>query len=718
MGTVKALARPLQIDLFGPPRLRSDDEPVAFRVPPGTVSLLAYLLVQHGAPLTRESVAFALWPDADEQTARARLRWHLHTLHQSGLPTAGETPWIIGDKRTLQWNDEARATVDVIAFDRFSTDPAKYAKAVALYNGELAAGLQDEWLAQPRERYRERLIDMLLALTSVARERGDRIAAASYAKQVLRWDPWREDALRAFIELRSESGGRAGAMQTYQGFVERMRRELGVEPMRETRAAYELISSAAPTPRLRIVRPLPAPLSSFLGREDEVTMIRTLLGQRRLVTLTGSGGVGKTRLAIETARALGERFPDGIALVELASLTTDDMVAPWIARALAVTEHAGAPLLETIAAHIGTARLLLLLDTCEHVLGGVVAAVQMLHAACPALHVLATSREPLWIPGERVELVQPLAARDASSPAVQLFIDRAMDAAPAFRGRKSAADLALIAQICERLDGVPLAIELAAARVNALGVQQIADRLGDRFALLRGGSRTASPRQRTMEATIDWSYELLDEDERRLFARLGVFPGTFSLAASAAICSDGTGESTVLEHLSSLISKSLLHVEVGEAATRYLLLDTIRDYARARLVEADELEGLRRAHAQYYSALAQAIDARADDGDVEAFSDFQPELDNVRAALEWSLSERHDVLLGARLAAALRWLLETTIPERGTAWIELARALLPPDAPSEIGHRLRAEVKNGHDALRRSQPFLRTDTAHTRMMKP
>jgi predicted ATPase/DNA-binding SARP family transcriptional activator len=704
---VKSLARPLQIDLFGPVRLTVGEEPLALRIPAGTISLLAYVLIHHGVPLAREAVAFALCPDADERAARARLRWHLHKLLQSGLPAVGE-PWIVSDKRTLQWNAEAPATVDVIAFDRFSADPAEFANAVALYNGELAAGLQDEWLAQPRERYRERQIEMLLALMTAAQENGDRSVAAAFAKQVLRWDPWREDALRAFVRLRYQSGDRAGAIQTYHEFAERLRLDLGVEPMPETRAEYDLISTAshppdvtgaplaAPTTRaFSVVRPLPAPLSSFCGREEEVTTIRSLLEQRRLVTLTGSGGVGKTRLAVETARVLGEAFPEGIALVEFASLTTDDMVVPWTARALAVTELAGVPLLETVAAHIGTTRVLLVLDNCEQVLGGVVAAVEMLHAACPALHVLATSREPLWIAGERVELVQPLAARDASSPAVQLFVDRATDAAPAFRRRAGEDDLRLIAHICERLDGVPLAIELAAARVNALSLRQIADRLDDRFALLRGGNRTASARQRTMEATIGWSYHLLGEEERRLFARLGIFPGTFSLATSAAICGDGADESAVLEQLSSLINKSLLNVEVGEAATRYVLLDTIRAYARARLVEAGELHGLRRTHAEYFTALAQAIELRVHEVGLDAFGDFQPELDNVRAALEWSLGERHDILLGARLAATLRWFLEATIASRGTAWVELALALLPPGTSPDIEARLRAVAPEG-----------------------
>jgi predicted ATPase len=322
-------------------------------------------------------------------------------------------------------------------------------------------------------------------------------------------------------------------------------------------------------------------------------------------------------------------------------------------------------------------------------LDGVAAALAALLAACPSLHVLATSREPLWIPGERVELVQPLAAHETSSPAVQLFIDRATDAAPAFRRPANDDDLRLIASICERLDGVPLAIELAAARVNALSVRQIADRLDDRFALLRAASRTTAPRQRTMEAAIAWSYEMLDADQRRLFRRLGVFPGMFSLASSVAICGGGASESAVLEQLSWLINTSLLNVALDETASRYVLLDTMRAYARARLSDDGELETLRRAHAEHFTRLAEALDARPSDARLAAFRDFEPELDNVRAALEWSLSERRDVVLGARLAAALRAFLEATIPSRGRAWTALALSLLPEGSTPELEDRLR-----------------------------
>jgi non-specific serine/threonine protein kinase len=413
---------------------------------------------------------------------------------------------------------------------------------------------------------------------------------------------------------------------------------------------------------------VPVPLSSFVGREREVEEVKRLLAGTRLLTLTGPGGVGKTRLAVEVARDLEARgtFPDGVWFVRLAPLADAALVPQAIAAALGIRDQAGCPILETTQEALRPRRLLLVLDNCEHLVDACAQVADVLLHACPLLTILATSREALNIAGETAWSVPPLSVPPRTTSqssddllgyeAVRLFIERARTTVPTFTLTDRSA--AAAAEICARLDGLPLAIELAAARVRLLAPEQIAARLGDRFQLLTSGARTALPRHQTIRALVDWSYELLPEQERTLFCRLGVFTGDWSLEAAEAVGAGGGVEpSTVLDLLGHLVDKSLVMARplaqdaVGEV--RYRLLETLRHYALERLAADGATEAATRRHALYFLDLVERADDRFLRGDeAGALGSIEPEHDNVRAALRHFLaageSER-----AARLAGAL-----------------------------------------------------------------
>ncbi|MDQ6675410.1 MAG: helix-turn-helix domain-containing protein, partial [Chloroflexota bacterium] len=411
---------------------------------------------------------------------------------------------------------------------------------------------------------------------------------------------------------------------------------------------------------------LPLQLSSFVGREDELAELQRVSRIARLLTLTGAGGIGKTRLAMEAARAMASAYPDGVWLVELAHLVDPGLVPEAVATAVGVLGTPGQDMSTTLALALQRRSLLLLLDNCEHLVASCAALADGLQRACPELRILATGREPLGVAGELVWTVQPLAVPDpADAPsvdvlsdiaAVRLFVERAQAGQPGFVLHE--ANGALVADICRHLEGVPLALELAAARVRTLGVTELASRLDDRLHLLVGGSRVAPARQQTLRATLDWSYALLSEPERTLFARLAVFAGGWTLEASEAVCAgDGLAREAVLDVLAQLVDRSLVAVDpTPGGGVRYRLLETVREYAHERLVESAEVAGLQRRHATWYHQLAERADRLLLGPDQMAWmARLETELGNLRAALDWSASLAGDPELGLRTAAALWW---------------------------------------------------------------
>jgi predicted ATPase len=403
-----------------------------------------------------------------------------------------------------------------------------------------------------------------------------------------------------------------------------------------------------PRPSVTQHHNLPAHRLRLIGREQDLRVVRrALLGtEGRLLTLTGTGGCGKTRLALELAAGLLPTFPDGVWLVELAPLADAELVPQAVVSALGVREQPGEALLATLVRALATREVLLVLDNCEHVIEGCAQMVEHLLDHCPRLRMLATSREALRITGELTWRVPSLGVPDQlattdnllRTPAVQLFVERAQATVPNF---DPAARAATVGAICRRLDGLPLAIELAAARVHALGVDQILDRLDDSIHLLVGGSRTAPSRQQTLHATLGWSYDLLGQGERAVFRRLAVFADNFSLDAAEAVCADtNVAASDVLDHLQHLIDKSLVMAEERDGQARYRLLEPARQYAEEQLLVCKERGAARRRHALHYLAFAEA---RARDTNIggprriTAAAELHREYPSIRAVLAWAV---------------------------------------------------------------------------------
>jgi len=419
---------------------------------------------------------------------------------------------------------------------------------------------------------------------------------------------------------------------------------------------------------------LPVQLTSFIGRDAEMTQVRALLQDNQLVTLTGAGGVGKTRLALQVAAEVLTQFPAGAWHVDLAPLTDAAVVAVAVARALGLPDEAGRSSMTTVAGFLGARRGLVVLDNCEHLLEPCAVLAEDLLRACPGLVILATSREPVGVAGEATWRVPslPLAAE-----AVELFADRAQRARPGFA--ITAENGEAVAEICRRLDGIPLAIELAAARLRAFSPAEVAAGLHDRFRLLTGGSRTAVRRQQTLRASVDWSHALLTEPERILFRRLASFTGGFDLEAAQVVgAGDGLDRHQVLDQLALLVDKSLVAAEESQAATRYRLLETIRQYAAEKLGESGEADQVRTRHRDHYAALAARLGPPADGDPRRLIRRLEADMDNLRAALGWSL-ELSDAETALRLTSSLQplWVGRCRMLE-GLAWFDAVLAAQPP----------------------------------------
>ncbi|MGH3967471.1 MAG: ATP-binding protein, partial [Mycobacterium sp.] len=422
-------------------------------------------------------------------------------------------------------------------------------------------------------------------------------------------------------------------------------------------------------PKAIVSQRLPVQLTSFVGRQAELTQVRALLAENRLVTVTGAGGVGKTRLAVQIAGQLAGEFADGIWYVDLAPITDPTVVPITMARAFGLPDQPGRSTMDTLTRFVADRQMLVVLDNCEHLLDASAALVVALLEACPRLTLLATSREPIGVAGEVSWRVPSLSLADE---AFELFTDRARRARPDFQ--ISDDDAAAVAEICRRLDGVPLAIELAAARVRALSLAEIVDSLHDRFRLLTGGARTAVHRQQTLLASVDWSHALLTEPERVLFCRLAVFLGGFDLDAAQFVCGGTDVERyQVLDQLTLLVDKSLVVADDSGGRTRYRLLETVRQYALEKLGESGAADTVRVRHRDHYTAMAAPFDAPAGADYEQRIEQADVEIDNLRAAFGWSL-ENSEVELALALASSLQPLWHPRRFREGLAWLDAALA--------------------------------------------
>jgi predicted ATPase/DNA-binding CsgD family transcriptional regulator len=440
--------------------------------------------------------------------------------------------------------------------------------------------------------------------------------------------------------------------------------------------------------------------TSLVGRETELAVIAGLVESGRLVTVAGAGGVGKTRCALAIGERLLEQLPAGVWVVELASLASGALVTAAVAQTLRLQEPPAGALIDTLVGHVQAKSMLLIFDNCEHLIDEVATLADALLNGCPQLRILATSRQPLRISGEQIYRLPSLNVPTASAAltlcadeagryaAITLFAQRAQ--APRGGFAVTDANASVVAEICRRLDGIPLAIELAAARANVLTLDALAAKLDARFEVLTSGAATALPRQQTMRALIDWSYDLLAPAEQRFFERLSAFVGGWSLAAAVAIAVPQAAESGVLELLSSLVDKSLVIADVSGCEPRYRLLETTRQYARDKLVARGDATDVARRHAEFYVDAAERFErsiAAASDAEVER---AVLDIDNWRAALDWALVLRGDIISGQRIATAIWnvWV-DVSIPE-GRRWLTLASTLANADTPALLGVRIEA----------------------------
>jgi predicted ATPase/class 3 adenylate cyclase len=432
---------------------------------------------------------------------------------------------------------------------------------------------------------------------------------------------------------------------------------------------------------------LPLQLTSFIGRENEMAEILSLVRDHRLVTLVGSGGVGKTRTALHVAAKSLDDWEDGVWLIELAPLSSGDYIPSAVAHALGMTLASGDPL-QNLSQALKSKHLLLLFDNCEHLVDSAAGVIAAILTSCPKVKVLASSRQALEIAGERSyrlpsldvpnqEEVGPLRAADAvQCSAVALFLERA--GAVERRFALTDENAPVIAEICRKLDGIPLAIELAASRMSMLSLKQLSEMLDERFRVLSQTRSNRLPRQQTLRALIDWSFDLLDENERAVFRRLSVFAGGWTLQAAGAVCAgDNIDEWQVFELLAGLVTKSLVVAEPCGDDLRYHLLNSIREYGRERLTAADEADPVRAKHARYYSDLLRELTGLVGSlEDVRWQFVLAPEIDNVRAALDWTIFQRNDSAVGLSLLAQVEWPELLTTPQEAVAWFDAAGKLL------------------------------------------
>ena len=579
------------------------------------IKLLA-LALEHR--LHREQLIELLWPEQEPEAATNGLHQALYSARRV-LDALDPPCHLRFENEFLSLQPEIPLWVDVQAFKQAAKeahrtqDLAAFQAALELYAGDLLP--EDgyaEWCNRRREELRQENLALLLLLAQLYQARADYPLAIETYQKLLTHDMAQEEGHAGLMRIYAQTGQRQLALRQYQALRDALCRDLDVEPSAETQHLYAQIlgeeittvSKLAPLPAPPIPpHNLPSRMSSFVGREKEIGQVKQILGKARLATLTGSGGVGKTRLAIRVAEEILGQYPDGVWLVELSSLSDPELVPNAIAAVLEVSEEKEGALLARLQAYLCNKRMLLILDNCEHLVDACARLVEKLLSSCSRIQILTTSREVLGLEGEVPYRVPPLSIPDPhiqpsvetldQFEAVRLFTARVQTAQPDFTITEEL--IPSITKICQRLDGIPLALELAATRAGVLNIEEIASRLDDRFWLLASGVRTALPRQRTLQASIEWSYSLLPEAERVLFRRLSVFAEGWTLEAAEAVCSDlPLQPSGILDLLVQLVNKSLVSVEHQQAdETHYRFLDTLRQYAQDKLVEAGETEPLR-----------------------------------------------------------------------------------------------------------------------------
>ncbi|MGA7673408.1 MAG: BTAD domain-containing putative transcriptional regulator [Nitrolancea sp.] len=676
--------------------------------------------------LLRDQLIDVLWPDAHISSGGNSLRQVLHLARRQlrSLPLDQDRVlWSQGERIQLYpchliWTD-VRSFADAARRAQLSSDTDAYWHAIQQYAGPLLPDdLYEDWTAFCRDFLESTYIRLLRDVARIHQERDEMPSAVTALQRLISAAPNHESAHRDLMRLFAEAGDRSQALALYEQLSVNLARAFEITPDPQTRDLYLRIKESSPHPiplsapespsearnRRSTVGNLPHPVSQFIGREKDVRNVENQVRDHRLVTLVGAGGIGKTRLAIEAAHHLGDRFPSGIWLVSLASLTDPTLLAQAIGEAISIETDAREAVLEPLVQALCNGSVLVILDNCEHIVADCAEIAGALLNLCPDLHILATSRETLRIHGERTWAVPTLAVPSANEcvesalefDSVRLFVDRMVLATPRFT--LDPENVRHVCTICRRLDGMPLALELAAARASVVSLAQLADRLDDALTVLIGGPRRLTTRQQTLRATLDWSYQFLSPDERILFRRLAVFSRGWTLEMAEAVCADDCLQfNTILERHDLLASKSLIQVETGDDFARYHLLEPIRQFASQMLHEAGETDEMHRRLSLYFAETLERIEPQLSGPDqVRHFTWIEREHDNLRSALRWA-NEQDDPELALRIEAVMwrfwgiRW-----HSAEGLRWIQTSLA-----RPHCVRTRERARATLGAGELAR-----------------
>lgn len=699
------MAERVRVCLAGQPGLEvgGSVESVAAALGPLGTLALAFLVSERHRPVSRHELAELLWGDDLPATWEPSLRSVISRVRRR-LEAAGlGTGTIVGGGGCYRLELPVDVSVDVEEAGASLGDASaalagcdwerarKLAAEVAEVAGRGflpgAAGLWVERRSAELEELRLRALEVVADAASGA---GDHAAASSAAEAIVNAQPLRESAYVRLMNASAAGGDRGAALRAYERCRQALAEDLGVSPSERTEAAYlALLAGEETTPGAAPPTNLSAELSSFVGRMEEVREVEKLLGASRLLTLVGPGGVGKTRLANRVGAAVVGRYPDGVWIVELAALADPALLADAVLSALVLPEVRAATPQQSLRQGLAGRRLLLILDNCEHLAAAAAALVRDLLGGCEGLRVVATSRTPLGVPGEALWPVPPLSLPGegdeapeqlADSEAVRLFVERASEADPGFS--LTPANATDVAEICRQLDGLPLALELAAARTRSMSVAEVATRLRDRFRLLVGRDPTAPDRHRTLRAAVDWSYEALSPGEQVLFRRLSVFAGGFGLEAAEAVCDGLPSGLDVLDGVAALVDQSLVVSDRARAVTRYRLLETLRHYATEQLAASGEESAVRNRHLGWVCDLAERAEGSLDGKEQAVWIQVvAADEDNIRAALDWAVTHRGSDE-GLRAAAALwRYWQVRSRYEEGRRWLRSLLASTPDASP-------------------------------------
>jgi predicted ATPase/DNA-binding SARP family transcriptional activator len=695
----ETISAALSIQLFGPMQVLVHGRPLPPLRSRKTLYVLALLTLRHGRPVEREWLAGTLWPDVDQSQSFANLRPVLSAL-RAALGEEGkrlQSP----NRHTLILDLSANADVDVIAFDTAVKEGSLLSleRGVRLYRGPLLEGCTEEWVVQDRLVREQDCLRALEALALAALHARTPAMAAGYWRQAVRLDPLWEAARRGLMEALAESGDSNAALQVYREFIGALQsHDLHALPDVETTRLYHRLreqvrlrasGSAKPidgeaTPAPRVSGTLSHALNELIGREDERFEVATRLRQFRLVTLTGPGGIGKTRLAVVVAGDVVREYPDGVWLVGLETLPASSgyreeaerTVIQQIALTLEIKEEAGRPLLSTVTQSLLRKRLLLVLDNCEHLIESCARVVSHLLRECMGVRILATSREGLRVSSEAVWSVPPLtvpalehlpsgkvalARMIMGYDAVQLFLERAKAVQRTFE--VTSANAHAVALLCSRLEGIPLALELAAARIMVLTPGQILAHLDAQpLDALVARHRNIAARHRTLRATLEWSYSLLPPEAQTLLTCLGVFRGGWTMAAAEAVCPD----TNAVEMLTLLRNASLVNAVESGAELRFSLLETVHQFAIELLARSGQEEMIRRRHALFYAEWVKEWEHKY----TQFYVSVERENANITAALAWALDVGKEEIVMRLLDDLVGFWDHTGRSGEGRAWIE------------------------------------------------